>query len=124
MPTNDPLIFTPPMLSLLGLEHDPQRQNESTPYPYAYDRAANESVFFNPVGCMVSFRMLQRALARLKAKARIFIDGGTTVVNMDLLGRFEGTCSTGPGIEMVELYSAAVMIILEKSVRESALASP
>jgi hypothetical protein len=73
---------------------------------------------------MVSFRMLQRALARLKAKARIFIDEGATVVNMDLLGRFESTYSTGPDIEMVELYSAAVMIILEKMARESALASP
>ena len=66
------LIFTPPQLVLLGLEHDPNAQNEMTPYPYVFDRANGVGLFFDPLHDMASFRMLERALTRKGWQVTIF----------------------------------------------------
>lgn len=119
-----PTIFSPAHLKTLGLEHDPSRHNEATPFPHAHDPIANTSVFFNPAGCMVSFRMLERALARLGVDAQIHRKNGATSVNMTLLGQIESTYSTTQDVDMIECYVGAAIIALEKTVRQPALASP
>lgn len=118
------IIFTPAHLSLLGLEHDPQHQNEATPFPHVYDPVANTSVFFNPMGCMISFRMLERALARLNVDSRIYNDAGKVVVNTEVHGQCSTTFSCAVSIDMIECYVAAALICLEKVARQSALVSP
>jgi hypothetical protein len=68
----DPLIFTAAQLAFLGLEHDPSAQNETTPYPYVFDRPNGVGLFFNPGGDLPSFRMLQRAMTAQGWLATIF----------------------------------------------------
>lgn len=124
MTPSPPIIFTPHHLQILGLEHDPQRQNEATPFPHVHDPITNISVFFNPMGCMISFRMLERALARLKIDSRIYNDAGKVVVNTEVHGECAGTFSCAQSIDMIECYVAAALICLEKIARQSALVSP
>jgi hypothetical protein len=128
MTPSPPLIFTPPMLALLGLEPptppDPSstlHPNESSPYPFVIDPATKAGVFFNPLGCLVSFRMLERALARMKA--RIVVEGqhGMITVTMVLVD-IRDSFTSHSSVDMVECFTRAAFMALTG--RLLVLASP
>jgi hypothetical protein len=130
MTPSPPLLFTPPMLALLGLEHLTPAEhpslypNESSPYPLVIDPITKAGVFFNPLGCLVSFRMLERALARMKASIMVEGKNGSITVTVELVDIRDSsmTSSSDGSLDMVKCFTLAAFIALGR--RISVLASP
>jgi hypothetical protein len=131
MTPSPPLIFTPPMLTLLGLEPpappDPSstlHPNESSPYPFVIDPATKAGIFFNPLGCLVSFRMLARALTRMKASISVIGENDSIIATLMVAdAQDESTVFSSDGsLDMVDCFTLAAFMALDR--RISALASP